>query len=192
MQKIHLILGPPGSGKTTYTKRLMRFLDIKKRYHVAWYVRTNGKNKFKIQTRRGSFVPKVSYEFLEYVKWHSAEEDCIIDGFPRNVGQAKILLKTFPLKQISLLQITSSKPDLESWSFERQFNRAVRWGKKLDRKLYRAKINRFLRYEIKAIDFLKEKLSPQQVYEVDCSQPLNDSITQLKEKLVQNGYEIQV
>ncbi len=190
MQKVYLVLGPPGSGKTTHSKRLMRWLGIKKRYHVAWFVRTNGKNKFKMQKRRGSFIPNVSHEFLEFVKWHAKEQDCVIDGFPRTIEQAKAIFKAFRKEQIILLHVNSSAPNFENWSLEVQAKRALNRGKPLDNKLYKAKVKRFLRYEAKVISWLKKNLKVEQVYEIDCYRPLEDSIAELKKVLQQHGHEI--
>ena len=181
-------MGPPGAGKTTYGKYLMRCLGISKRYHVAWFVRTNGKNKFEMQKRRGSFIPNVSNEFLEFVHWHTKGQDGVIDGFPRTIGQAKAIFKTFKKEQLTLLHITSSAPDFEDWSLERQAKRAFKRGKSLDDKLYQAKLRRFLRYEAKAIAWLKEKLPMEQVYEIDCYKPLEVSRAQFRETLQQRGH----
>ncbi len=183
-------MGPPGAGKTTHGKNLMRWLNIKKRYHVAWYVRTNGKNKFEIQKRRGSFIANVSKEFLEFVKWHAEGKDCVIDGFPRTLEQAKILTRTFTKDQIVLLQITTSAPDFEIWSLKRQASRALRRNRVPDQRLYKAKIKRFLRYEARAISWLKTVLPEKQVYEIDCYEPVEISTAQLKETLKRRGYEI--
>ncbi|MEZ4605723.1 MAG: hypothetical protein R2880_12935 [Deinococcales bacterium] len=180
MRQVFIILGPPAAGKTSYRKAIARWLNIQKRYHVAWYVRTNGKHKFDIQERRGSFIKGVTGPFLNFVKKHSNGASCIIDGFPRNLGQAKAILKHFKAEELVLIHINVEVEDLKNWSYQRQLRRTLRRHEKPDQKLYLAKINRYLRYELSAICHLEANLNPSQIITINSNQAISESYRQLR------------
>lgn len=182
--KVYLLLGPPGSGKSTYARHMMKCLGIKKRFHVGWFVATSGKKKFDKQTRRGSFVPKVSHDFLRFVKYHAGKRDCILDGFPRSMEQAKTLLKFYDLEQIFLIHVSPSAEDLYNWSLERQMGRSKRRGEVLDKKQYEAKIRRYLRYEKNAIDWLKDNLLRENLCEIDSHWSLEEGLNSFQERIL--------
>jgi len=180
VRKVYIVLGPPAVGKTSYRNALCKWLEITKRYHVAWYVKTNGRHNFDLQERRGSFVKNVSKPFLTFVKRHSGEQNCVIDGFPRNLTQAKMLFKFFEPQELVLIYVNSHVADLKQWSYERQVRRATRRGEPIDEKLYHAKINRYLRYELAAINYLKSQLQPEQIIELDSSKPNYQAYSDLR------------
>lgn len=96
MRKI--FLGPPGSGKGTYSKRLSPILEIP---HISTgdLFRENLKNETEIGGKVKAFLDAgklVPDELtIELVKDRLSKDDCqkgfILDGFPRTVSQAEAL-----------------------------------------------------------------------------------------------------
>jgi adenylate kinase len=96
MRKV--FLGPPGSGKGTYSKRISPIRNIP---HISTgdLLRDNIKNLSEIGKKAKEFMNKgelVPDEIvIEMLKQRIKEKDCengfILDGFPRTLIQAKIL-----------------------------------------------------------------------------------------------------
>jgi len=96
MKKI--FLGPPGSGKGTYSKRISPIRNIP---HISTgdLFRENIKNETEIGKKVKEIIDKgelVSDSIvIEILKRRISEEDCkkgfILDGFPRTIEQAKVL-----------------------------------------------------------------------------------------------------
>ena len=96
MKKI--FLGPPGSGKGTYSKRISSQHNIP---HISTgdILRENIKNSTSIGIKakevmdKGELVPDEIV--IEMLKQRISKEDCekgfILDGFPRTIAQAKVL-----------------------------------------------------------------------------------------------------
>jgi len=110
MRKI--FLGPPGSGKGTYSMRISPKLGIP---HISTgeLFREHLKNETEIGKNikeimdSGGLVPDPTT--IEIVKIRLAEEDCkkgfILDGFPRTINQAQELEKITPLDIVTNLVI---------------------------------------------------------------------------------------
>lgn len=107
MKKI--FLGPPGSGKGTYSKRISPRLKIPHistgdlfREHLT--NQTEIGEKVKVFLDRGKLVPDDIT--IEIVKQRLAQEDCekgfILDGFPRTIFQAEVL------EQITSLDVVTN------------------------------------------------------------------------------------
>jgi len=96
MKKI--FLGPPGSGKGTYSKRISPIRNIP---HISTgdLFRENIKNSTEIGKKVKEFMDKGELVpdniVIEMLKNRISEEDCkngfILDGFPRTIRQAKTL-----------------------------------------------------------------------------------------------------
>lgn len=96
MKKI--FLGPPGSGKGTYAKRISPIRNIP---HISTgdLFRNNIKDQTQIGTRAKEFMDKgllVPDEIvINMLKERLVQEDCkegfILDGFPRTIPQAEML-----------------------------------------------------------------------------------------------------
>lgn len=110
MRKI--FLGPPGSGKGTYSKRLSPILKIPHistgdlfREHLK--NQTELGNKVKTFLDSGKLVPDELT--IELVKDRISKEDCkngfILDGFPRTIPQAKKLNELTNIHVVSNLVI---------------------------------------------------------------------------------------
>lgn len=96
MKKI--FLGPPGSGKGTYSKRISPIRDVS---HISTgdILRENIKNQTgigneaKIYIDKGELVPDEIV--IEMLKTRISQPDCekgfILDGFPRTIEQAKAI-----------------------------------------------------------------------------------------------------
>ncbi len=110
MRKI--FLGPPGSGKGTYSKRIAPFWGIP---HISTgdLFREHLKNQTEIGKQvqdflnSGKLVPdEITIEIL---KQRITQEDCIkgfiLDGFPRTIPQAKALAKISNIDVVTNLNI---------------------------------------------------------------------------------------
>jgi len=90
--KIMIILGPPGSGKGTVSKRLSEKKGIK---HISTgaLIRNSNDKKLKNLISKGNFIPDPA--MLKILKAKLKETDLssgiILDGFPRTIKQAKML-----------------------------------------------------------------------------------------------------
>jgi len=110
MQKI--FLGPPGSGKGTYSKRISPILKIP---HISTgdLFRTHLKNSTNLGKQiqefldAGKLVP--DNLTIELVKDRLSKDDCkkgfILDGFPRTIAQAQALQKITNIDVVSNLVI---------------------------------------------------------------------------------------
>ena len=95
---IIIIMGPPGSGKGTQSKKLLTHL--KATYHLSTgdILRKNIKENTKLGNQAKSFVQKgllVPDELINAMTLQKLFEDSnfILDGYPRNVAQAIVLKK---------------------------------------------------------------------------------------------------
>ena len=110
MKKI--FLGPPGSGKGTYSSRISPILKIP---HISTgdLFREHIKNKTEIgkQIKENMDAGKLSSDELtiELVKERLSKDDCkngfILDGFPRTIPQAQALQKITNIDVVSNLII---------------------------------------------------------------------------------------
>lgn len=98
---IFLILGPPLSGKGTQAFLISQEFYLK-HFSVGDFIReeiekkTKKANKFKKIIEKGGLIPdSFVNEFIKKQIFSlKKEEGLIIDGFPRNLSQAKFLFKT--------------------------------------------------------------------------------------------------
>jgi len=95
MQKAILVVGPPGAGKGTQSKMIAKKFGYK---HISTgeILRKLNKNstlrkKVFALINKGNFIPpKLAVEItLNYIK--SNKKILVLDGFPRNVTQAKLI-----------------------------------------------------------------------------------------------------
>lgn len=110
MKKI--FLGPPGSGKGTYSRRISPKRNIP---HISTgdLLRSHIKNSTEIGLQakeymnKGNLVPDEM--IMEILKQRIAEEDCksgfILDGFPRTLAQAEYLKKIIDVDAVINLVI---------------------------------------------------------------------------------------
>lgn len=99
-----IIFGPPGSGKGTYASRLMSILGVP---HISTgdLVREEIKGQTEIgriakrYVERGELVPDeiIIDLLLRRLRQPDAEKGFILDGFPRNISQAKFLEEKFKI-----------------------------------------------------------------------------------------------
>jgi len=90
--EILVILGPPGSGKGTLSKKLV---ERNKFTHISTgeLIRNSDDKELKKTVEQGDFIPdRVMVRMLRKALGKAdLENGIIIDGFPRNVKQAKLL-----------------------------------------------------------------------------------------------------
>lgn len=108
-----VIFGPPGSGKGTYSSRLENRIDVK---HIATgdILRevmkrdTELSNKVSEYVDEGKLVPDDLMNKVVEKKLKEIEMDnFILDGYPRNINQAKFLNSTVDLDALILLNVTN-------------------------------------------------------------------------------------
>jgi adenylate kinase len=92
--KIIVLLGPPGSGKGTLAKGLIKDYDFQ---HISTgdLIRNSDDKELKKIIANGNMIPddKMLEMLKEKVKELDLEKNIAFDGFPRNIEQSKMLDK---------------------------------------------------------------------------------------------------
>ena len=111
----YIIMGPQGSGKGTQAKLLKDRLDLT---HISvgdifrWHVQAHTKLAARIKRLidAGNLVPDDIVE--EIVRTRLTEHDWnygfILDGFPRNVDQARFFLETYDIDAVIYIDVPES------------------------------------------------------------------------------------
>ena len=105
-----VLLGIQGSGKGTQSDLLVEKYGL---VHITTggLFRQNIKQGTKLGKIAKSFIDKGELVPDEYVfeivsqALSSAKDGCVLDGFPRNLEQAKFLLKKFKIDKVFLLEL---------------------------------------------------------------------------------------
>ena len=120
-----IFLGPPGAGKGTQAQRLSE------KYHIA---QISTGDMLRAEVRSGSEIGKKAKDIMdkgllfpddlmvEMIAKRIKKDDCkngfILDGFPRNVDQAKALDKMFVSEHLKLDAVLLLKVDEEKLQSE--------------------------------------------------------------------------
>ncbi len=107
-----IIFGPPGAGKGTVSSFLSKEFNLK---HISTgdLIRNETKsgselgNKMNQITSTGNLLPDDMV--LELLKKHLPEDNFILDGYPRNLEQAKALESITSLNKILFLDVEDSE-----------------------------------------------------------------------------------
>ncbi len=152
-----IFLGPPGSGKSTQAKMLAEFLGIPcltvgDLLFYASKADTEEAKEIKRHMEEGTLVEEeLTLKILnEQLKSDSYENGVIIDGFPRNIEQAK----AFEFKLDKVLYVNVSEEE----SRKRLSKRLIERGRKDDsKKVIKERFEVFNGETRPVLDFYREK-----------------------------------
>lgn len=122
IQNVIVILGPPGSGKGTQGKMLAAFLNYNY-LSMGQYLRQFAKNVTELAQKveqtidKGYIIPDewMVHIFRTAIDELPHAEGVVLDGFPRDVGQAPILeafMREHQTKTLKVLFLQVDKQDL--------------------------------------------------------------------------------
>lgn len=169
--KLVILFGPPGGGKGTQAKRLVKEYNL---VHISTGDLCRERAKItdplgleiKQLIEKGSFVPDqiIIHIFEETVKKHLPCKGFIFDGFPRNIAQVALfevfLERNFPGIPLKLISIHVDEHELQ----ERLLLRSQMENRKDDTpETISKRIHIFNTTTLPVIEFYQEKLDVPQI-----------------------------
>lgn len=184
-KKIICFLGLPGAGKGTQISEIETATGSKV-FHLGKFAKDAGLRD-ESKRKEGKLLEGLDQKFLDLIS-KSSDKEIILDGFPRSVEQAELLVSmakqnVWEIKVVNLKFPDASAADL---SLQRQLSRAQAVGEELDQKRYLGKIDRALAMDIAAIEKLTNLGVP--TYTVDATLP-QDRVTEAVRKALNLDFE---
>lgn len=180
--EILVILGPPGSGKGTISKRLVDKNDFT---HISTgdLIRNSEDEELKKIIKKGDFIPdRIMVRMLRKALGKSdLEKGIIIDGFPRNVKQSRMLDSLLGKMGVGLNHVIYLDLD-EDKAKERISKRSEKENREDDKD---AKVisKRFNEYEEKTLPLIKKYEKSRKLVKIDASKKIERVYNQLIEKI---------
>jgi len=180
--EILVILGPPGSGKGTLSKKLVERNNFT---HISTgeLIRNSDDKELKKTVEKGDFIPdRVMVRMLRKALGKvDLENGVIIDGFPRNVKQAKLLDSLLGKLGVGLNHVIYL--DLgEEKAKDRIMKRAEKEGR-ADDKDPEIISKRFKEYKEKTLPLVKKYKKSRKLVKVDASKKIERVYKQLLDKI---------
>ena len=180
--EILVILGPPGSGKGTLSKKLVERNNFT---HISTgeLIRNSDDKELKKTVEKGDFIPdRVMVRMLRKALGKvDLENGVIIDGFPRNVKQAKLLDSLLGKLGVGLNHVIYL--DLGE---EKAKDRIMKRAEKEDRaddKDPEIISKRFKEYKEKTLPLVKKYKKSRKLVKVDASKKIERVYKQLLDKI---------
>jgi len=180
--EILVILGPPGSGKGTLSKKLVERNNFT---HISTgeLIRNSDDKELKKTVEKGDFIPdRVMVRMLRKALGKvDLENGVIIDRFPRNVKQAKLLDSLLGKLGVGLNHVIYL--DLgEEKAKDRIMKRAEKEGR-ADDKDPEIISKRFKEYKEKTLPLVKKYKKSRKLVKVDASKKIERVYKQLLDKI---------
>lgn len=180
--EILVILGPPGSGKGTISKRLV---DKNEFTHISTgdLIRNSEDEELKKIIKKGDFIPdRVMVRMLRKALGKAdLEKGIIIDGFPRNVKQSKMLDSLLGKIGVGLNHVIYL--DLDEDKAKERISKRSEKENRDDDKDAEVISKRFNEYKEKTLPLIKKYKKSRKLVKIDASKKIENVYKQLLKKI---------
>ena len=180
--EILVILGPPGSGKGTISKRLV---DKNEFTHISTgdLIRNSEDEELKKIIKKGDFIPdRVMVRMLRKALGKAdLEKGIIIDGFPRNVKQSKMLDSLLGKMGVGLNHVIYL--DLDEDKAKERISKRSEKENRDDDKDVEVISKRFNEYKEKTLPLIKKYKKSRKLVKIDASKKIENVYKQLLKKI---------
>lgn len=180
--EILVILGPPGSGKGTISKRLV---DKNEFTHISTgdLIRNSEDEELKKIIKKGDFIPdRVMVRMLRKALGKAdLEKGIIIDGFPRNVKQSKMLDSLLGKMGVGLNHVIYL--DLDEDKAKERISKRSEKENRDDDKDAEVISKRFNEYKEKTLPLIKKYKKSRKLVKIDASKKIENVYKQLLKKI---------
>lgn len=180
--EILVILGPPGSGKGTISKRLV---DKNEFTHISTgdLIRNSEDEELKKIVKKGDFIPdRVMVRMLRKALGKAdLEKGIIIDGFPRNVKQSKMLDSLLGKMGVGLNHVIYL--DLDEDKAKERISKRSEKENRDDDKDAEVISKRFNEYKEKTLPLIKKYKKSRKLVKIDASKKIENVYKQLLKKI---------
>lgn len=180
--EILVILGPPGSGKGTVSKKLVERNNFT---HISTgeLIRNSDDKELKKKIEKGEFIPdRVMVRMLRKALGKAdLERGIILDGFPRNVKQIKLLDSLLGKLGVGLSHVIYL--DLEEDKAKQRIMKRAEKEDRADDKNPEIISKRFKEYKEKTLPLVKKYKKSRKLVKVDASKKIESVYKQLLDKI---------